>query len=148
MNTTIRHLLTFLAGLGAILAAKGLIPAEQTEAVNEAGGKLVEPLTVVIGAVAAVLMRWVIAAVQKLFGKAGKADGPGLFLHPVTMILAGLMVLAGVTLAGCTSVETDAKGGVVKRTEFNPPPAVWELLGQALGRKNATPAPVVDTSGK
>jgi hypothetical protein len=142
MNTYIRHLLTFLAGIGTILAAKGIIPADQAATVNESGGQLIGPLAIIIGIVAVGVARAVIAWVQKWFGK---PDDGGLFVHPATFALSAVLAVAAAVLLGaCTVTEADAKSGTVTRkTEFLPPAAFWEALGNLTAKDNGGTIPVV-----
>jgi len=53
-----------------------------------------------------------------------------------------LLLLCAIALAAtaCTSVSTDPKSGVTSKTEFNPPAAMWEVLGNLS--KRSAPAPV------
>lgn len=67
LKSQLRHFLTYLAGFGAALASWNLIAPDQVQAVNEAGGQLVEPLMIIIGAIAAFLMRAVMLKLGSLF---------------------------------------------------------------------------------
>lgn len=135
--TLIRHLLTFLAGLGTILAAKGWIQPDQTEAVNAAGSQLVEPLTVVLAGVAVVLARAVLALVGRIWS--GPKD------EMLSLAIVGVPLLwlcigfAALSQCACTTTKTDPKSGVVTVTRFEVPAEAWTVIGQAVAKK----APVV-----
>lgn len=75
MNLTsqLRHFLTYLAGLGTAFAAWNLIAPEQVAAVNQAGSALIEPLMVIIGAVAVFLARAAMAKLGSLFSSKDKS---------------------------------------------------------------------------
>jgi hypothetical protein len=79
MNLTsqVRHFLTYLAGIGGALAAWNIIAPEQVVAVNEAGGQLVEPLVVIIGAIAAGVLRLAMDWFSKRFSGKEKTGSSG-----------------------------------------------------------------------
>lgn len=62
------------------------------------------------------------------------------------MKTTGLLIFAcTLLLASCTTVKTDPKSGLVTKTEFLPPAAMWEVLGNLTAKKNvpATPSATV-----
>ena len=63
----IRHLLTCLATLGVLLASHKLVDPSAVATVNQAGGSLVEPLTVIGTALIVVGLRLLITLLGKLF---------------------------------------------------------------------------------
>jgi hypothetical protein len=67
VSTQVRHLLTFLAGIGTMLLTWNLIAPEQVAAVNKAGGDMIEPLVIILGAVAAGLFRLLISWAGTIF---------------------------------------------------------------------------------
>lgn len=97
MNATaslIRHILTYLAGLGGFLFAHGIIPAESVDAANQAGSALVDPLAVLGGLLAAAALRLAIFLLGKIFpawaAKLGSESG-GMTLLMVGLATAALM---------------------------------------------------------
>lgn len=112
IQSQIRHFLTFLAGLGGILASNNLIGAEQVDAANQAGAALIEPTAVIVGAIAAGLTRALIGWIGKLFGKTSddgkRGAGKALGLMLAMCTAAGLMALPS-----CTTV-TAPDGTVTK----------------------------------
>ena len=108
MNNSIaaflRHSLSFLAGLGAILAARSIIASDDADTVNRAGASLIEPLSLAGGVVAAGLARLVmgwISARSTAPGDGGGTNG----LHGLAWFVAAgsLTGVLGFSLAGCGS---------------------------------------------
>lgn len=105
----IRHFITGLAFMGGFLADKNIINAADAEAVNAAGAALVEPSSVILGAVAAAVARLLITGAGKLFGR-GNGSAARLLLA---------MCAAGVLMGGlpsCTTV-TNPDGTVTKEAD-------------------------------
>lgn len=61
ISSIIRAWLTFLAGIGTMLAAQQIIPAADANAVNQVGADMINPLSVLLGTIAAGLARLLIA---------------------------------------------------------------------------------------
>jgi hypothetical protein len=114
LQSLVRHLLTFLAGLGTTLNAAGLLGAEDVAQVNEQGLTL---QAVIVGLIVTVLMRLIMTFSGKLVSahvNDGKNDGSSLLL------LLGMAGLLGLGLPSCSPSGAlmvrgsyqDAKGNV------------------------------------
>lgn len=103
----IRHYLTFLAGLGGLLLSWHLIAPEDVAKANEAGAALIEPLTVLVGLVAAGVTRLAIAWLTNFFNKAKDSGGTS---GGVGLLLAGLLIgtAAVGTLPSCSPAQIAA----------------------------------------
>ena len=66
IQSQIRHLFTFLAGLVATLAARHLIAPDQADAVTQAGTALMSPLTAFIGVIAVAATRALMTGIGSL----------------------------------------------------------------------------------
>lgn len=105
LASQIRHYLTFLAGLGGLLLSWHLIAPDQVEAVNQAGKDLIDPLTLIAGALAAGIARLAIGYITSFFsrgtGDVGKADKLPLWL------LAGIVSTAAALggLPSCAAIK-------------------------------------------
>lgn len=103
MNTAslARHLVTFLAGLGGMLASLRWIGAEHVAELNQAGADLAAPLTIIVGALAAAAARAALAGGAYLFRDKGQTGNKHrrfpAWLPPVA--LAGFF---GFTLPACS----------------------------------------------
>lgn len=109
LASQVRHLLTFLAGIGGILLGWNLIAPEQVAEVNDAGAKLVEPLTVIIGAVAVFLARAALAWFARIFRNGtgeleNGSNGGGSAGGPLLLLLLGCTV-AGSLLPSCSAAD-------------------------------------------
>lgn len=102
----LRHLLTFLAGLGTLLAARSIISPEDAAAVNEAGAKLIDPLTLIAGAAGAALARWLMTLSQREGGTPSQEVGTGLQAAG-GLLLAGSLAGLGLTLPGCSPQQIE-----------------------------------------
>jgi hypothetical protein len=71
MNLTsqLRHFLTGLAAIGTLLLSWSIIAPGDVAAINEAGGRLVEPLVIFLSLVAAAVTRLVIGLVMARFSR-------------------------------------------------------------------------------
>lgn len=106
----VRHFLTFLAGLGTILLGWNLLAPEQVAEVNAAGGKLIEPLMVILGAVGVFVARLALSWMTRIFRSgSGELDddpkggsGGGL---PCLLLLCGMAGLMGFCLPSCAAVS-------------------------------------------
>lgn len=111
MNTLlsqIRHYLTFLTGLGAMLLTQSLITPDQVSQANAAGAQLVEPVMVILGLVAAGVTRLVMALFSKVFesvGSLASGNWTPVWIGGLAMT-AGLM---GFSLPSCTPVPVPAR---------------------------------------
>jgi hypothetical protein len=118
ITSLLRHSLTALAGLGTLLAARGCVAEEDAEAVNAAGTSMIEVLVVVLAAIFARLLIF-------LLGKAKNGNGSGGGqLYGLGGCLLFMTVGAGSLLsASCAQypisggltyydVESGAKGGL------------------------------------
>jgi hypothetical protein len=101
----LRHFLTFLAGIGGLLAAAAVIAPADAAAVDAAGGALIEPLTIIGGAVAAGLARLVMGRLGLARDDFPKADddarNQGGHL-PGWLVAAGLVGVMGFPLPACS----------------------------------------------
>jgi hypothetical protein len=109
--TLIRHTLTFLAGLGGMLVTYSVIAPSEVDAVNAAGSSLIEPLTVIGGAIAAGIARLAIGWLRKRFlgpARPGKETSGGASL----LMLAALGTMAGIMgfLPSCSSGDLNSRG--------------------------------------
>ncbi len=105
LQSLVRHLLTFLAGLGTTLHAAGLLGAEDVAQVNAQGLTL---MTVLTGVIMAVLMRLIMKFGGKVIS-AHKEDGssPGSLL-----LLLGVAGLALLGLPSCTPEQREVARSV------------------------------------
>ena len=124
----LRHLLTFLAGLGGLFLSWHLIAPDQAAAVDKAGADLIEPLVIIFGAVAAGVARLAIGWGSKFFSRAAgnvrtRMNGLTLWLGLIStaVVLGGLPSCAfledmplsvGVTTDDATA-HYSSKGGLV-----------------------------------
>lgn len=114
LQSQLRHLLTFLAGLGTLLLAHNLLAPDQAEALNQAGAALIEPLSVICGAVGAAAARLVLTWLGRMVasgaGETSSTAGSGMFpLWLIGATAAGLMVFS---LPSCSSAQLGALRGV------------------------------------
>lgn len=118
LATHFRHLLTFLAGLGAILFAHHLIDPGAVDAVNKAGSQLIEPLVVVLGAVAVVIVRVLLAWAGKRFpGLAAKIgnQASGGMSGGVPLWIIATAGLMGFCLPSCAPNDYPITGSLYYR---------------------------------
>lgn len=117
LASQLRHFLTFLAGLGGILLGFNLIAPEEAEAVNQAGADLIDPLIIIIGAVAAGVARLAIGWIGSLFGRGAGGIGDRLGGIPLWMgIVVGTAgVLGG--LPSCSLSEYPISGSITFRDD-------------------------------
>lgn len=116
--TIIRHSLTFLAGIGGILATCKLIASTDVAAANAAGASLVEPVTLIGGMVAACIIRLAMTWLSlqfpwlaPLLGFAADASGPATGpKNTPPFLLLGLCAAAGCMgcLPSCSSYDPDS----------------------------------------
>jgi hypothetical protein len=99
-----RHIITFIAGLGTLLAANNLIAPESAAAVDAAGAALVDPLSIVLGALAAGAVRMVMAWIA---AKRISATGTGGNMVQAWALLVGLAGLSGFGLPACSPGSAD-----------------------------------------
>jgi hypothetical protein len=97
LQSLVRHMLTFLAGLGTTLHAAGLIGVEDVSQVNQEGITL---QTVLAGLLVMVLMRLAVRFGGKLFA-AHKEDGQN--GSGALLLLLGVAGLSGMGLPSCSS---------------------------------------------
>ena len=102
LQSLVRHLLTFLVGLGTTLHNSGLLAAEDVTAVNEAGVTL---QAVLAGIVVAVLMRLGMRYGGKIFEGNG-VQGSGSLLFLLGLLVTGLVGTLG--LSSCTPDQREA----------------------------------------
>lgn len=92
----LRHFLTFLAGLGGLLATYSVIAPSDVDAVNAAGASLIDPLVVIGGAVAAGVTRLAMSWLHKQFLGPARLEkeasgGTSLLLVVALGTMAGIM---------------------------------------------------------
>lgn len=108
----VRHYLTFLAGLGGLFFSWLIIAPDQVDAVNKAGADLINPLVIIIGAVAAGVTRLLIGWVSSLFSRG--AGGVGKRVNGLSWWTAGIISTAAI-LGGspsCTPQQMEAARGI------------------------------------
>jgi hypothetical protein len=105
-TSILRHLLTFLAGLGALLAARGLIAPQDAPAVDAAGSSLIEPLALILAAVAVAVVRLLMAWCGHTFSVRG--DGSAKSLAALALPWAGMAGVMGFNPPSCTPSQIDA----------------------------------------
>lgn len=102
----LRHALTFLAGLGGLLGTWSLISPAEAPAVAAAGSALIEPLSIIGGALVAglarLLMGWLGLAKPNLPVAGFLPDSESGQRLPAWLLLAGLAGLAGFSLPACS----------------------------------------------
>lgn len=110
IKSLIRHLLTFLAGMGTYFAAKGLIPADNAAAVDSAGAALVEPLTYLLVILAIAFARTLMAKMPWLGTGAftGSAGTQGLAVSGGTLAACALAGGVGTALPACSPQAQEA----------------------------------------
>ena len=157
INSQIRHLLTFLAGIGTYFLGLNLIDAESAEKLNAAGKDLIEPLMIFFSVLAVALSRsamiWLgqrVPALKNLLGqsddvKSPSGGGGSLPLGILLVCAISLLCLpsCGTGLTGSLSyrdANSGAKGGLAFDGEGLPhgfirvpiyDPETGKLLGQA-----------------
>lgn len=104
ITSQIRHLLTFLAGLGTIFLSWDIIAPEHVAAVNKAGGELIEPLIVIIGAVGVCISRLAISWLGSVFRRgSGETSDSASGGNVLLVMIAGAMA----ALCGLPSCSAD-----------------------------------------
>lgn len=148
LKTQARHFLTFLAGLGTLFLGWNIIAPDEVDAVNKAGGDLIEPLLIIIGAVGACLFRaamawgsrWFTGLMERMANKSSGGMSGGANL----LILGTMAAAVGIALPSCSTFSghlriidphTGAKGGL----KFTP--------GQPVQGKLKFPAIKIKTAG-
>lgn len=107
LRSILRHLLTFLAGLGTLLAARAVIAPEDAAAVNEAGAQLIEPVALILGAAGAALARLLLALFQRGGGKTGPLVGTGLPAAGGLLLAGSLAGFVGFSLPSCSPAQLE-----------------------------------------
>jgi hypothetical protein len=105
LASQIRHCLTFLAGLGGLFLSWQIIAPEQVAEVNKAGADLIDPIMIIIGAVAAGVARLVIGWIGSLIGRGAGGIGDKLSGIPVWLGLLGTAVVIGGSLPSCSALS-------------------------------------------
>jgi len=108
----LRHLLTFLAGIGGMLAAWQLITPADVAAADAAGSQLIEPLLTLAGLLAVGVARWLMSLLPG-GGTAGVGKS-GSAILPLSLVgmTAGLMG----SLPSCSQSQLDAVKSVPIRS--------------------------------
>jgi hypothetical protein len=117
LASQVRHFLTFLAGLGGLFLSWNLIAPEQVAEVNKAGADLIDPIMILIGAVAAGVARLVIGWISSLIGRGAGGIGEKLRGIPVWLGLIGTAVALGTVLPSCSVGEYPITGSITYRDE-------------------------------
>lgn len=154
INSQIRHMLTFFAGIGTYFLGLNLIDAESAEQLNAAGKELTEPLVIFASAVVVVVSRaamsWLgqrVPALKNLFAVVSDSDDEkrpsgGSGTLPLGIILVGAISL--LSLPCCSGVSVaygDAQGGLIFDAEgkargfFRVPKAVPAQGGEIQASK-------------
>jgi hypothetical protein len=116
----IRHFLTFLAGLGGLFLSWQIIAPDQVAAVDKAGADLIDPLIIIIGAVAAGLARLALGWIGSLIGLGAGELGNKASGFPVWVGLIATAALVGV-LPSCSPAQMDALRAVPIRVGVETP---------------------------
>lgn len=108
----LRHFLTFLAGLGGLFLSWQIIAPDQVAAVDKAGADLIDPLIIIIGAVAAGLARlamgWIGSLISRGAGELGnKTSGFSVWVG----LIGTAAALVGV-LPSCSPGEFPVRVGI------------------------------------
>lgn len=101
LASQIRHLLTFLAGLGGLFLSWQIIAPDQVAAVDKAGADLVDPLVIILGAAAAGIARLALGWISSLFGRGAGEIGEKTRDLPVWVGLIGTAAVIGGSLPSC-----------------------------------------------
>jgi len=161
-NSQIRHLLTFLAGIGTYFLGLNLIDAESAEKLNAAGKDLIEPLVVFFSVLAVALSRsamiWLgqrVPALKNLFAGESENDdvkspsGGGGSLPLGILLVCALSLLTLPSCSGVTGsvsfrdIDSGAKGGLAFDGEGKPHgffrlPILDPKTGEQVGEIQAT----------
>jgi hypothetical protein len=113
----LRHFFTFLAGLGGILLGFNLIAPEEAAAVNQAGADLIDPLIIIIGAVAAGVARLAIGWISSLFGRVAGGSGDRISGIPLWVGILGTAAAVVGSLPSCSMGEYPITGSVTFRDD-------------------------------
>lgn len=117
LASQLRHCLTFLAGLGGLFLSWQIIAPEQVAEVNQAGADLIDPIIIIIGAVAAGVARLVIGWISSLIGRGAGGIGDKLSGVPVWLWIAGTAALIGGSMPSCSLSEYPFSGSISFRDE-------------------------------
>ncbi len=113
----IRHYLTFLAGLGGLFLSWQIIAPDQVAAVDKAGADLIDPLVIIIGALAAGIARLAIGWIGSLFGRGAGEIGEKMRGLPFWVGLFGTAAVIGGSLPSCSLSEYPISGTLSYRDE-------------------------------
>jgi hypothetical protein len=105
LASQVRHFLTFLAGLGGLFLSWNILAPEQVAEVNQAGADLIDPIMIILGAVAAGLARLLIGWIGSLIGRGAGEVGDKLSGIPVWLGLIGTAVALGGALPSCSALS-------------------------------------------
>lgn len=108
----IRHYLTFLAGLGGLFLSWQIIAPDQAAAVDKAGADLIDPVCVILGAVAAGVARLALGWIGSLFRSGAGEIGEKTRGFPFWMGLIGTAVALGGALPSCAPGEWPLRIGI------------------------------------
>jgi hypothetical protein len=140
LASQIRHFLAFLAGLGTLFLSWHIIAPDQVEAVNKAGGELISPLVIILGAVGACVFRAALTWIYQLFRTgAGETEtktggsGGSLPLWVLMGTLAGCMGF----LPACSSAQWAAARAIPIRIGIQGPDAALNYSAKAGLELNA-----------
>lgn len=110
LASQLRHLLTFLAGLGGLFLSWQIIAPDQVAAVDKAGADLIDPLIIIIGAVAAGIARLALGWISSLFGRGAGEIGEKMPLW--AGLLIGTAAAVGGSLPSCSGAEWPVRVGI------------------------------------
>lgn len=115
LASQLRHFLTGLAAIGTLLLSWSLIAPADVAALNEAGGRLVEPLVIFLSLLAGAIARVLIAFVLNIFrtgsGEDDTGTAGGLSLWLLGFMAVGIMGC----LPSCSLAEYPISGSVTFR---------------------------------
>jgi hypothetical protein len=107
----VRHFLTFLAGLGGLFLSWQIIAPDQVAAVDKAGADVIDPLIIIIGAVAAGVARLALGWIGSLIGRGAGELGNRTSGFSVWVGLIATAALVGV-LPSCSPGEFPVRVGI------------------------------------
>lgn len=108
ITSLLRHFLSYLAGIGGLLATYALISPAEVPAANAAGAALIDPLTLLGGAMAAGATRLVLAWITAK--RLSVADGNRTLAWVLWVGLAGLY---GLGLPACAPGQMPLRGTLI-----------------------------------
>jgi hypothetical protein len=108
-------------------------------ALTDATARIEGAVTPLIGYVFGLLTAGIVAQIPGKGNQGEKGQGGG--TGGTAAALLALACAGCLVMPSCVTTETtDAKGATVRRTDFNPPPELWQVIGNAVARQAAVDA--------